>query len=162
MRNENLVAACLKYKDYPVVVAGESMADLCGFTQTEGRIRFCGDPKYENEGLYHIGPLSDGIVGRSHMRSGGALKFANAVETLLSLLLFDCSQWGYKGLCKAIRILGPDVDWWTPVKELGLEGILFEKLREAISLWEDDESILGVARYRLTYGGQFGNFGGDL
>jgi len=139
---------CREYRDLPIVVGGYGMADLMGWTSTAGKIQFVGDSAYNNEYFQSIG-VNNYFVGRSWFISGSNLKFMSNIETLISLLVFPTSQWGYKALCNGIRYMDSEVDWMSEVKSLNLVDELFKRLNTAIEIGEDDKTILSGARYRL-------------
>ena len=147
-RKHEIVEALEIYKDFPIIITSESMADILGWTETAGRIQYLGDPKYENDVLFCKGEKLF-FEGLGLRKSGGNLKFMSNVEAFLSLLIFEINQWGYKGLCRAICRMEPEVKWADAVIKHNLEDTLIEKLKTAISLGEDDETIIEAANIRL-------------
>ena len=148
--NIELLDLCRKNRELPIIIVGESMADLCGYVSTYGRISYCGKRLYENDIFSCKGDIPTFIHGKHFFKFGGNIKFADSVETLLSLLYFQCNQWGYRAICKIIRRLEPDVDWWTPTVEYNLLDILYQKLDTAIALGEEDETIYPALEFRLS------------
>ena len=147
--NVEMLGVCKLYRELPIIIISESMADLCGYVSTFGKITFCGPPEVENKLFIYKGDKPDFISGNHFLSVGGNIRFADSVEILLSLLFFDCNQWGHKALVRIIRCLEPDVDWQTPVMENNLTCVLLEKLETAVALGEDDNSIFDAVDYRF-------------
>jgi hypothetical protein len=131
-----------KYTHLPIIVAGESMADILGWTSVVGKLQYIGDKKYENRDLCCLS--ESGYTGNSFMGSGGQLRFMSNIETLCSLVEYDCSHWGLRAICHALRCLHMDVKWYAELSKRGLEQRLVEKLTIAVELNEDDESVFNV------------------
>ena len=146
--NSALFKKCAEYKELPIVITCETAADILGLTSTYGALQYCAERDFNIEGLKWLGN-NPNITGDSWLKTGGNLKISGNIETIIALITYDISQWGYKALCNALRWNLQEVRWAERVIELGLEDELYTKIKYAVELNEEDEGIIKCADVRF-------------
>ena len=138
-----------KYAMLPIIITNETAACLNGFVSVNGKIQYYGDKKYENDDLVWIPQPEIPLTYTNHLFKLTDLKCLDNVSTIVSLIIHRKSQYGLKGLCRAIRRLSPDVRWWDIILKYELEKQLYECLETAVYLKEDDKTIFYVVQERF-------------
>ena len=79
--NWELVDRCLKFKELPIIIVAETMADIFGFVSVYGRVQYCGDSCFENEELVCLGKPPEFLRGECYLTRNYVLRFSSNIET---------------------------------------------------------------------------------
>ncbi|MDR1643542.1 MAG: hypothetical protein LBT59_27925 [Clostridiales bacterium] len=147
----DLYKDCIKYSDLPILIVGETMANIYGWVSVCNHYQYYGPEKYKEHGLNCLLDVN-GISGYENSRffkGVGNMKFASQTETIMSLIEHRESKWTYKCLSQVIRFFDRDL-WVHELKSRGLEEKLRNMVEEIIRYDEDDQSLRKVLEWRIT------------
>lgn len=135
-----------KYKDTPIVIAGDTVADIYGWTSTYGKWSYIGDKSYEDDNLVCVAEVMPKTYKCSCMSSdGGCLRYLDNVSAVCSLVEHSKTDWGLIALYNILRYARGF--WWIEaLQENGLIPRLMELLDEAAALGITDPDFKETTR----------------
>lgn len=125
-----------KYRDIPIVIAGDTVADIFGWTSTYGKWSYIGDKSFEDESLvcvaesmpstYKIDPMSV---------NAGQLRYLDNVSSVCSLVEHSKTDWGLIALYNILRYARGF--WW-------IEALQARNLIPSLMSQLDEAEALGI------------------